>query len=293
MTINLIFGKIKLRVMILVLVLVLGWGSMAQANRFWVATGNPVSEDLPSRQMVNGDRGLKALATENPDGWSVGYYEFGEPIVFRGSPSAAEDHQFDRAVRDAADIEPKMIFGHLRKVASGCAGGLRNPYPFERFSNGKTWIFGHDGHILKTVLMDVLGEDYLQRHPPRVCHFSPPVSWVDSELYFMALLRSIEEQQWDVVEGIRIALGQLKDQLAGEDRFLNFFLTDGKTLWAYREGNPLFYHDDSDQNIIQLASSVPNLSQEGWKIFPEGVIGVLEPGAALKFVLLTASPDVE
>lgn len=293
MAITLIFGKIKLRVMILVLVLASGWASLAEANRFWVATGNPVPEDLPDRQMVKGDRSLKTLGKENPDGWSVGYYELGEPLVFRGVRSSDQDPQFDRAVRDVAQIGPTIIFGHLRKVASGCVGGIRNPYPLERFANGQTWIFGHDGHIGKSVLLDLLGNKYFKQHQPQVCNFSPPASWVDSELFLMALLKSIEEHQWDVSNGIVAVVQQLRERLPVKDRFLNFFLTNGETLWAYREGNPLFYHDDSDQKITQLASSIPDLSQDGWRVFPEGVIGILEPGNRLNFILLTPSSELE
>lgn len=280
---------------VLIAVLVVGvLGSDALANRFWIALGNSLSQDMVMDQLVGSPASLKVLGRDDADGWSVGYYEFAEPLIFRGASSAFEDTYFDRAVFDSVETEPTIIFAHLRNAVSGCVGGgILNPYPFERLVGEKTWVFGHDGYIEKSILLGLIDSSYLEYHSPDSCNMSPPTSWIDSELYFLFLLQSIEKMDGDVAQGLISALRQLRASVNADQRYLNFFLTNGENVWVYREGNPLFYRSGSEWNETILASSIPDLTQEGWRVFPEGVIGYVELGSPLDYILLTPNTESE
>lgn len=265
--------------------------SSAEACRFWLAAGKKIPHEMATQQLLNAPNSLKNLGEEYSDGWSVGYYDHGEPLVFRGVGSAFVDDYFNRAVYDVSELEPSLIVAHLRRASSGCKGSVANPHPFERVAGGKTWLFGHNGGIPKSLLFKLIGDGYLQKNLPTSCDFDPPESWIDSELYFIYVLKMIEKSGWNAQEGLKAALNQLRKEIKPEDRYLNFFLTDGQTLWVYREGNTLFYNFDKSKKMTFISSTVPDYVEESWQNFPEGVLGVIEPGKLPEFVLLTVQPE--
>jgi hypothetical protein len=64
-------------------------------------------------------------------------------------------------------------------------------------------------------------------------------------------------------------------------------LTNGESVWVYREGKQLFYHEDPDNSVTQIASTLADLTREGGTVFPERVIGVIDPKTPIRFLLLT------
>ncbi len=262
----------------------------AEASRFWIAVGKKVPKEFIIDQLLNKPNSLKNMGDDYKDGWAIGYYDGDEPLVFRGSDSAFTDEYFDRAVYDISDLTPSLVIGHLRRATSGCRGAV-NPHPFERVAGGKTWLFGHNGAIDKKILIELIGETYLEKNPPKSCPNNPPDSWIDSELYFIYLLKEIEKAGGYVEDGLKNALNTLRGKIEADRRELNFFLTDGKTVWGYREGNTLFYKFDPKMKVTVFSSSVPDYKEDGWKNFPEAVIGVVDPSKETRFNLLTTQTD--
>ena len=257
----------------------------SHACRFWAGVGENVSQSVVD-QLLDQPRALKALGEEYQDGWSVGYYNNKQPIVYRGDLASNIDNQFDEAVESTANQSSSIAFAHLRRASSGCIEGVPNPHPFKIVKNGTAWLFGHNGGMKKQILIDLIGEDYLEANPPVVCIDNPPDTWIDSELFFIYLMKSIEEHGWNVEQGIEHGLLGLYAIIPEEDRYLNFFLTDGQTVWAFRKGNTLFSRQDDPAKQSFVSSTVPEEEQGDWKEFPENGIAVLRPDREIQFVLV-------
>jgi len=255
----------------------------ARACRFWAAVSmGGIPGEVARKQLLEGPKSLKSLAHDNPDGWSVGYYGSSGPQVARGKDSAQNDADFDKAVLQAAAASPGVIVSHIRRAVSGCTG-VPNPHPFRRRAGDREWLFGHNGAVRKKVLIGLIGDAYLAEHPPAICADSPPDSWVDSELYFILILKAIDEQGGDVEKGITEALRSLSWALRFEQRTLNFFLTDGDTVYAYRYGYSLYYSHQDKPPLSVVASSVPSADGSGWKSLDNGTLVIMRPGAAPAF----------
>ena len=264
----------------------LGIASTAAACRFWVAVSQHIPQDTFVHQLLDEPNSLKILGSTYSDGWSVGYYESGVPMISRGVWPAGVDEHFNRSVMDVAQMEPKIAFGHLRRASSGCKEGVPNPHPFERIEDKKTWIFGHNGSINKDLLIELIGKDFLEENPPQVCTQNPPDTWIDSELYFIFILKNIEENGWDVIPGLQKAIRTLTQRDKDQKQILNFFLSDGEQVWVFRKGETLFYYRDkkSGTSIVSSAPSSPD--DKNWEAFPEDTLGVLTPGKEIQFLPL-------
>ena len=89
---------------------------------------------------------------------------------------------------------------------------------------------------------------------------------VDSELYFLFLLKKIEEKNGNVTNAIIEAINEMV--AAGEDGGINFVLSDGLRLWAFRRGqltsHTLYYIYDPVEGYAAAASQYPSASQGSW-----------------------------
>lgn len=255
------------------------------ACRFWAGIGANVSRVIVD-QLILQPNSLKTLGEEYQDGWSVGYYKDQQPVVLRGALASNIDDQFDDAVVSASFQTANIIFAHLRRASSGCVKDVPNPHPFKIVKNGAIWLFGHNGGMKKQILIDLIGDDYLAGNPPVVCTDDPPDTWIDSELFFIYLMKSIEDHNWNVERGIEHGLWGLYQVIPEKNRYLNFFLTDGKTIWAFRKGTSLFYRYDADLNQSFISSTIPQSEQGYWIEFPEGKIAILKPNEEIQFIVV-------
>ena len=89
---------------------------------------------------------------------------------------------------------------------------------------------------------------------------------VDSELYFLYVLKRIEENSWNVTNGIVAAVNEIV--AAGETGGMNFVLSDGFRLWAFRRGqlssHTLYYLHDAAGGYAATASQYPTTDQGSW-----------------------------
>jgi len=229
--------------------------------RLWGMIANTLPEETVLDHLINLPYSLKNLGggiQNNNDGWGLAYYTTSTPTVSRGEPPAYTDPNFDLAAQQLASSGATIAVGHVRNAASG-ATDIPNPHPFIRYKNGKWWAFGHNGVLSKTILKNLIGTEYLAQNPPTVGTNWDDPDVVDSDLYMLYILKCIEQNGWNVQLGIADAVKAISKLDSGA---MNFFLTDGTTLWGFRKGNTLYYIYTSEYSAI--ASQPPTSTQGSW-----------------------------
>jgi len=184
---------------ILILSCLLFFTSSGEACRFWVANAENISPALVTDHLLDFPQSLKMLGNEYSDGWSVSFYVGTTAIVARSEKPSHLDQKYDEAIQMVTNSKANTVIGHLRRASSGCIDGVPNPHPFQKFQGVKNWLFGHNGGIDKELLMELIGEEYLNANPPATCMDNPPDSWVDSELYFIYLLKHLDHSTHTVI----------------------------------------------------------------------------------------------
>jgi len=240
--------------------------------RFWGIISTAAPAAVIQDHLVDLPNSIENLSPANPDGWSVGYYPDGnsDPTVNRGFPRAIDDPNFDLAVTEAADETPRIAVSHVRNTSAGVTPASGDPHPFERVKDGRHWLMGHNGTIDKDVLLDLIRPDYFAANPPQ--YGSNQSEWIDSDLYQIFVLQTLEDFNFQVKPALGYVIRRLREEVGpgtspSTEQF-NFFLTDGTTLWAYREGNSthtLYYlYDTTLTPYSAVASQYPSASQGSW-----------------------------
>ena len=194
----------------------------ATANSHNCMLWGAISESFPDsviyNQLVLSPQSLKNLSmTQNTDGWGIADYpDYGDSAdVARGGTRAYYDTLFDYHVETLAANNPKIIAAHVRLCDSGCCchecDSIPDPHPFTREKNGRWWTFAHNGNVSKSLLYDLIGEDYLLLNPPTgsgipECDPSDTSLIVDSELLFIYILKQIEANDWHPLRGLTEAI---------------------------------------------------------------------------------------
>jgi predicted glutamine amidotransferase len=224
-----------------------------------------IADVLPSDavldQLVSMPDSLKNLGLYNDDGWGLAYYNGCEPFVKRGVQSAYVDANFTLAAQEVANSSAFVGVGHVRIATSG-ATGIPDPHPFMRFKDGKWWAFGHNGGLDKNGLKTLIGEEYLSQNPPTVGDSWDDPLVVDSDLYMLYVLKCIEDSGWNSTLGVAKAVIDISTANLGT---MNFFLTDGETLWGFRYGNTLYYYwNETSPQYSAIASQPPLPTEAKW-----------------------------
>ena len=164
--------------------------------------------------------GLKAGATENPDGWGVAWYdEYGTQIVKESRPAfrsrLAENFQEHLGARS------RIFVSHIRRATTGAVGYI-NTHPFYRRFNQKTWVFAHNGTI-DPGRLDFHSKEFI------------PIGETDSELIFCSIL------SWLSYSGLQLADSNdftlLHEKLREINQFgeLNLIFSNGRHLFVYHD----------------------------------------------------------
>ncbi len=190
-----------------------------------------------SKYLINDPCSLLAQSNADPkrpqrDGWGIGYYSDGAPVVIRSSrPVYEEPERFSSVVRSASS---RIIVAHIRR-ASNPRGlprdriiSAENSQPF----NYKEYLFAHNGVInIPDEVAERLGG---WRRKLR--------SLNDSEVYFWYIIKEITNGA-TLRNALKVFEGTLSD-LWHENRGkysdkerpyvgLNIILSDGKRLYVY------------------------------------------------------------
>ncbi|MGD8395218.1 MAG: class II glutamine amidotransferase [Candidatus Eiseniibacteriota bacterium] len=246
--------------------------------RFWATAADSIPAALIHEHLVALPASLEQLSVTNWNGWSIGYGVPGDSlrVLHRGQPPAHLDTLFDVAVAEAMAACAPLAVAHVRRCSSGDCE-IPNPHPFVRDKNGRRWWMGHNGSINVGVLLALIRPEYLIANPPE--NGTGPEDWIDSELYFLYLLQTLEEHDWQVKRALGEVVLTLRAWIPGSAESLNLFLTDGATLWSYREGQTLFYHaTDAVPVAVTVASQYPDSVQGEWVELTDGELLTVVPG---------------
>ena len=263
--------------------------------RFWAIIAPAVPPSVVHAHLVDMPDAIKQLGKSNDDGWGLGYYaadgaaaDDAAVVVRRGALPAFEDTFFNDAATEAAIQSPRVLVSHVRACSSGLCD-IPDPHPFQRETTGKTWLMGHNGTMPKDMLTALIDPDYLAANPP--VNGQEESEWIDSELYFILMLQHIAANDGDVVTALQAVLAAI--YAAGETTHgLNFFLTDGDTLWAYKDGYSLYYfHDTSVGTCAGVASAHPTESQGYWVGMDDYTLLALHPDRDMEVWDLTPPED--
>jgi len=229
--------------------------------RLWGMIAYSLPEAVVLDHLINASYSLKNLGASNYNGWGLAYYNGSEPVVMRGKLPANIDYNFTVAAKELAKNGARIGIGHVRLATSG-ARNIPNPHPFIRYKGGKWWAFGHNGGLSKTALKNLIGTEYLAENPPTVGDNWDDSDIIDSDLYMLYIIKCIEESSWNATLGITKAVTDISHVDYGA---MNFFLSDGETLWGFCKGNTLYYYyNGTFPQYSAIASQPPNGVQDDW-----------------------------
>ncbi|KPL10690.1 hypothetical protein AMJ71_02330 [candidate division TA06 bacterium SM1_40] len=264
--------------------------------RMWGLISDSVPDSIIINHLINDTNSLKNLSQENHvDGWGIAYYqEYGDSVVFaRGMERAYTDSTYDSLVVSMEENKPQIALAHVRLCSSGCCEHgmetIDDPHPFIRHKNGRDWSFEHNGLVSVERLKEVIGEEYLLNNPPDCSGVCPPPENqnCDSEYLFLLLLKHIEENNWNTLDGIVEAIDTLI--AAGETGYMNFVMSDGENLWAFRKGGPihtLYYQYNPEEHWTVAVSHYTGAAQEEWVWVWNGQLLVLHSNQEPEIIMI-------
>lgn len=186
---------------------------------------------------LNGEapRQFQMRSRRHTAGWGIAAYEAGVPELIRRPVWVRDDTAFLPALTAVA---APTVLVHVRRATRGEIS-IENTHPF---THGR-WSFAHNGTIVNRVTGEI--REWLQ----------PPVAGqTDSEAFFHLLLHFIAEHGGDVTAGVRAGVAWV---LARSPKArLNFVLTDGERIFAYRRGHTLYHFlEEFDGRLVEGVAS--------------------------------------
>ncbi|MCD6380833.1 MAG: class II glutamine amidotransferase [Candidatus Odinarchaeota archaeon] len=193
----------------------------------------PIELDLS----MKGTGSKKEEVIKKPTGLGIGSYDYlGKPIVYKYPIQVSESMPSTR-------ISSRIYFFHICLLSEE-ALSLCNIQPFQY----KNYLFVHVGDIRPVEKMDEMINPILRRNLK---------GSTDSERFFLILMNEIESHG-DVLDGIRSALKLVKGSLSYFS--LNFILSDGRFVFAYREGYPMYFRKIGKGEYIVRSLNYEGLS---------------------------------
>lgn len=163
---------------------------------------------------------FKTYAAGNQHGWGIGWYEKGRTRIYKEAGLASDGPAYDQRSKE---VRSKIIIAHVRRATEGEPARV-NSHPFRY----QSWLFAHNGSAPREALLGRLTETYKKDIEGQT----------DSEIYFRWILQCIGAKG-SAVEGIKKALAEIAlTNDSGNTRGLNFLMSDGLRLYAFRFSNP-------------------------------------------------------
>jgi predicted glutamine amidotransferase len=149
------------------------------------------------------------------DGWGVSGFNGERAVYFDRKAESAADGKplFEKAADKAERANGPVVIAHFRKASAG-ARDIRNTHPFHQ----RDWIFAHNGTVYNAAELKLAD--------------STPQGQTDSERLFCWILEQVHDEL-DPTAALVKLLKEWRPKLVFSA--LNFLMTDGKTLWAYRD----------------------------------------------------------
>ncbi len=201
----------------------------------------------------------------NPDGWGIGWYENNLPAIFKEDKPAHKSIELPKYSRRASS---NIFIAHVRK-GSGTPVCIQNCHPFRY----REWMFAHNGFVSVGAISMRLSK----------IHTDAITGDTDSEVLFHWILQNMEEVG-DSVEGVKTALELVRHY---RHTALNFLLSDGHRLYAYREADErqeyfsLFITEETNKDpngMRRIIVCSERITADNWKEIPMGELLCMEDG---------------
>jgi predicted glutamine amidotransferase len=202
-------------------------------------------------ELLNAENPLIRQSEDHDSGWGMAVYERaegGKPNCVRFPEAAYRDDDF----RQATELRGRIFNVHVRRATmGGLASENTHPFCLDAYS------FCHNGTVIE---YPRLMRDGLQA----------PRGQTDSEVFFNVLMHDFD--RGDAIRSLRRDVREIVRRSAFSG--LNFLLSDGERLYAYRLG--LFelhwLHRDG-----QLLVASEKITDEPWHTVAQDVLLVLDP----------------
>jgi glutamine amidotransferase len=198
------------------------------------------------QSLVAAENAMARQSNQHQDGWGVAYYVGPYPHLIRNDKQAEDDALFREL---SAVVSTRTFVAHIRKATAGSVRVL-NCHPFQHGA----WTFAHNGQVCG--FSDPAVHERLRALvDPRYRRFT--LGDTDSELIFYTFLsrmsRAVDDLQSPgvtakhVLDALRQTVQALleiaaPDGTPGEyDTRLNFLVTNGNVMVAYRYGVQLYF----------------------------------------------------
>jgi glutamine amidotransferase len=213
-------------------------------------------------------RSLCSLSREHSDGWGIAVHRPREGwTVHKQAAGAERDPAFKEV---AAGVRGHVLVAHVRKRTVG-AVAFENTHPFR---SGR-WVFAHNGTI------DGVEHVRAMVAPDRLAALR---GQTDSEILFAFLLGRLHRHgvgqgglQILTDAALSAAVADLSRRPALGS--LNFLLSDGTVLYAYRHGRPLFLleraaldRSGTGRRLGSILVASEPITEEPWRPIPEGAL---------------------
>src|SRR5437763_1223628 len=215
---------------------------------FGCVADDPVSV---RHDLVEADNPLIRQSEEHDSGWGMAVYRRGdgeEPACVRFPEAAHEDGAFI----DATNMRGRLFNVHVRRATMG-GRTEENTHPFCL----GPYSFGHNGTIVR----------FPKLIEPGVL---PPKGQTDSEHFFNLIMRDFdpEHPRRCLRKAVRTVIE--RSQFSG----LNFLLSDGERLYAYKLG--IFELHWAARDGALVVASEPTTESERWHRVHDDVLLILD-----------------
>jgi predicted glutamine amidotransferase len=190
------------------------------------------------------------------DGWGIACFHNGSlRDHVRGVGSAQSDPKFFQAAWKIAktNIDRKagerlVVLGHLRRASAGMPVGPEWSHPFLESRDGRTWAFAHNGGLNEYPLR---GDD----------------GGIDSQAAFKLLLSNLDGPDPEQVAAATKTTVAIARREYGGYSSLNFLLTDGERLHAFREYEKdsdyyTLYYDDFGEMVVVCSQPILGMKDD-------------------------------
>jgi glutamine amidotransferase len=190
------------------------------------------------------------------DGWGLAFFRNGKLLDHaRGVGSAESDPKFYQAAWKVAktNIDRKagerlVVLAHLRRASKGTPVGPEFSHPFVEAKGGRTWAFAHNGGL-------------------NDCPWREEDGRIDSQVAFRLLLSNLDGPEPEQVLSATKATVETVRREYGGYSALNFLLTDGERLHAFRDYEKdadyyTLYYDDFGEMVLTCSQPILGMKDD-------------------------------
>lgn len=218
---------------------------------------------------------LPCATPGHEDGWGFSGFSKGRAVYFDRQMKALEatPERLPAVIQRIVSIESPLVVGHLRKGATHLVE-MGDVQPFHY----RDWVFAHNGNIFDAQKLDIA--DYQTQ------------GRTDSERFLVWLVDQVGVAI-DPTEALAEILSTVREKLHFNS--LTFLLSEGTTLWAYREiskealekGVTLadrqnyftLFMGKVGETAVLCSEAIPEI-KVGWKLLPERTLATYKIGRA-------------